>query len=62
MSRMTKKPNEYHLFNDSKNLTVVEFKPQCKLSDNVYVNIVLQYLFAVFLRLSCAAEPSNFEL
>lgn len=62
MSRMNKMSNGYHLFNDSKNLTVVEFKSQCTLSDNIYVNIVLQYLFGVFLRLSCIAEPSNFEL
>lgn len=62
MSRTNKMFNGHHLFNNYKNFTVVEFKSQCTISDSIYVNIVLTYLFAIFLRLSCISEPSNFEL
>lgn len=63
ISRMNKLSIGYHVCNDSKNSTVVGFKSQCTLSDKVYVNIVLRYLIcSCSLRLSCVAEPSNFEL
>lgn len=51
MSRMNKMSTGYHMFNDSKSLTVVEFKSQCTLSDNIHVNIVLQYLICSFLKI-----------
>lgn len=63
ISRMNKLSIGYHVFNDSKNLTVVGFKSQCTLLGNIYVNIVLRHLIcSCSLRLSCVAEPSNFEL
>lgn len=62
-SKMNILSTGYCAFNDSKNLTVVGFKSQCTLSDNIYVDIVLQHLIcSCSLRLSCVAEPSNSEL
>lgn len=41
-------------------MTVVGFKSRCTLSDNMYVNVVLQHLIcSCSLRLSCVAEPSS---